>query len=673
MNMKELIEKGRGRIWQKPFLKNSARRELAFSILCGIAGLAGFILHFWDERISLAFYIASYLFGSVYMIKDVALASMKAKFEIDFLMLAAAIGAALLDRWADGALLLFLFSMGHSLEHYALDKARRSIKALATLAPKSALVRRDNNIVEIPIDDLRKGDIVIIKPNTKIAADGVVLKGSSSVDQSNITGESIPIEKEAFESSRDIQDIPKESIPLKNKVFSGTMNGQGYLEVEVTRDTNDTTLSHLIKLVNDAQHQESPTQAFTKKVEQVYVPAVLALVGTLNFAFLFINETFAESFYRAIVVLVVASPCALVISTPSAVLSGIARAARKGVLVKGGKALEQLGRINAIAFDKTGTLTRGEPRLTDIILLNNMTEKEAAALAVAVEGHSNHPIAKAIAKDGKERAGGQPLPHVSGFVSLMGRGVQAKYGNHAVVIGNKEIFKGKEDIAKLSAVSEKILEMEKSGKTAMLMKVGDDFEAAFAVMDTPREESVSVVKALERLGISRMVMLTGDNQAVADSVAARIGISEAIGNLLPENKVEAIIALMKQEKSVAMVGDGVNDAPAMANSSLGIAMGAAGSDVALETADVALMSDKIVNLPFALGLGRKTRKIIRQNLLISLGVILVMIPIALFGLTSIGPAVVIHEGSTLLVVFNALRLLKYDLQFEKLVKEPEAV
>lgn len=663
--MNELIKKSRGRVWRTPFVKNSARRELTFSILCGAAGLAGFFLDYWDERVSLVFYVASYMFGSVYMIKDVAASLMKARFEIDFLMLAAAVGAAFLDRWSEGALLLFLFSMGHSLEHYALDKARRSIKALASLAPKSALVRREGVVTEIPVEDLRKGDIVIIKPYAKIAADGIVIKGSGSVDQSNITGESIPVEKEAIDLNV-AREMQEESIPLKNRVFSGTMNGPGYLEALATRETQDTTLSHLIKLVNEAQRQESPTQAFTKKVEQIYVPAVLALVGALNFAFLFIDETFAESFYRAIVVLVVASPCALVISTPSAVLSGIARAARRGVLVKGGKALEELGRLKAIAFDKTGTLTRGEPRLTDIMLLNKMSEKEAAALAVAVEEQSDHPIARALATDGKKKAGDQPLPQITEFVSLTGRGVQARLGNTKVAIGNKEIFNNQDDAAKMAAISSVIEEMEMNGKTTMLMKVGNNFEAVFGVMDTPREESARVIKALEKLGIKRMVMLTGDNQAVANSVAAKVGIEEAMGNLLPENKVKAIERLKREEGHVAMVGDGVNDAPAMAQSSLGIAMGAAGSDVALETADVALMSDKIEYLPFSVGLGRKTRKIIKQNLLISLGVIAVMIPVAIMGLTAIGPAVIIHEGSTLLVVFNALRLLKYDLPLNKL-------
>lgn len=657
--MNELVKKGRGQSLNLRFIRNTARHELIFSILCGATGMTGFVLHFWDETISLPFYIASYLFGSVYMIRDVVTGLSRGRFEIDFLMLAAAVGAAFLNRWSEGSLLLFLFSMGHSLEHYALDKAHRSIAALAALAPKSALVKRNGKTIEIPIEELRKGDIVIIKPNTKISADGVVIKGASAVDQSNITGESIPVDKEAIVSG---DDFCEERISMKNKVFSGTMNGQGYLEVRVTRETNNTTLSHLVRLVNEAKQQESPTQAFTKKVEKIYVPVVLALVFVLNFAFLVVDETFSESFYRAIVVLVVASPCALVISTPSAVLSGIARGARKGILIKGGKALEELGLIKALAFDKTGTLTRGEPRLTDLITLNNMSQIEAAALAAAVEGHSDHPVGRAIAMGGKALAGDYSLPQVTEFSSLTGRGVEAKVGGTKVVIGNKEVFKGKEDALKIQALEHKIIEMENSGKTTMLMKVGDEFEAALAVMDVAREENPQVMIRLRLMGLKRIIMLTGDNQAVADSVAANTGISEAVGNLLPEGKVEAIKSLRVQEKHVAMVGDGVNDAPAMAHSSVGIAMGAAGSDVALETADIALMSDKITGLPFAIGLGRKTRRIIKQNLLVSLGVIAIMIPLALFGLTAIGPAVLIHEGSTLVVVFNALRLLKYDLR-----------
>jgi Zn2+/Cd2+-exporting ATPase len=585
--------------------------------------------------------------------KDLTSSVLKGKFEIDFLMFAAAVGAGMLNKWSEGALLLFLFSMGHALEHLALDKAHKSIAALAELVPKSAWIRKNGAVIEVPIEDLKIGDIVIIRPNSKIAADGLITTGSSCVDQSNITGESIPVEKYTFQGKE------ADEVPNNCRVFSGTMNGQGYLEVKVTKSTNDTTLSHLIRLVNEAKAQESPTQLFTEKVERVYVPLVLTMVFLLNFAFLVIDEAFVDSFYRAITVLVVASPCALVLSTPSAVLSGIARAARMGILMKGGKPLEELGRLRALAFDKTGTLTKGEPHITDVIALNGLANEEIMKLVVAVEQQSDHPLAKAIVKDGLKMLNGTILPQIKGFVSLTGRGVRADAGGKAVVIGNKETFTSAEDAEKIGLITSQIELLENQGKTTMLVNVDGEFIAILALMDMPREENIRVIAALKKLGILKIVMLSGDNQRVADSVAAQIGITEAVGNLLPQNKAHAIKKIRETEHIVAMVGDGVNDAPAMASSSVSIAMGAAGSDVALETADVALMADNLINLPFAIGLSQKTRKIIKQNLFISLGVIAVMVPMALLGLTSIGPAVLIHEGSTIVVVFNALRLLKY--------------
>jgi Zn2+/Cd2+-exporting ATPase len=637
-------------------LLGNENRELHFSILSGATLATGFVISFWNEAVSLPFLIAAYFFGSFYMVKDLAGAVLKGRFEIDFLMFAAAVGAGILNKWSEGALLLFLFSMGHALEHLALDKAHKSIAALADLAPKSALIRRDGKIVEVPVEDLQIGDVVVVKPNSKIAADGVIVAGSSCVDQSNITGESIPVEKFFYHGEKD------DLAPSTCRVFSGTMNGHGYLEVKVTKATNDTTLSHLIRLVNEAKAQESPTQLFTEKVEKIYVPIVLTFVVLLNFAFLVVDEAFRDSFYRAITVLVVASPCALVLSTPSAVLSGIARAAHKGVLMKGGKPLEELGRIRVLAFDKTGTLTKGEPHITDVIPLNGFSKHDIIRIVVAVEQQSDHPLAKAIVKDGLKMLNGTILPNVKGFVSLTGRGVQATADGKQVVIGNMEIFSAAEKTEKTNVISQHIETLENQGKTTMLVNMDGEFVAILALMDMPRAENIEMIAAIRKLGIDKIVMLSGDNQRVADSVAAHIGITEAWGNLLPENKALAIKRIRKDEQRVAMVGDGVNDAPAMANSSVSIAMGAAGSDVALETADVALMADNLNNLPFAIGLSQKTRKIIKQNLVISLGVIAIMVPLALFGITSIGPAVLIHEGSTIVVVFNALRLLKYKLE-----------
>ncbi len=635
--------------------------ELIFSIICGVLLGIGFGLSFIDavpDWASLALYIAAYFFGGYFTAKEAIETVMQGDFEIDFLMLIAAIGAAILGEWAEGALLLFLFSMGHALEHYAMNKARKSIAALAELAPKTALLKKDGKTEEVGIEALRIGDVIIIKPNSKISADGVVVSGKSSVNQAPITGESMPVDKvpvadpdRDYKADKDIKD--------ENRVFSGTINGNNTLEVKVIKEAKDSTLSRLVKLVNEAQTQKSPTQRFTDTFEKYFVPAVLLLVIILNFAFLVIDETFGQSFYRAMAVLVAASPCALAISTPSAVLSGVARAARGGVLIKGGRPLEDLGVLTALAFDKTGTLTEGKPKLTHVIPWNGISENELLTTAVAVEALSDHPLAKAIVKDGKERLSAMDIPQADNLEAVLGKGIKAQLSGNTIYIGNRSLFEALDNKKPLQDLAEKVQSLEEAGNTTMIVRKDNDYIGIIALMDTPREDAKPTLEKLKKTGIKRMIMLTGDNQKVADAVAKEIGLTDAWGGLLPEQKVASIKELLKKENKVAMVGDGVNDAPAMAISTVGIAMGAAGSDVALETADIALMSDKLENLPFAIGLSRKSKGIIRQNLWISLGMVAVLIPLTISGIASIGPAVLMHEGSTLLVVFNALRLLAY--------------
>jgi len=635
--------------------------ELIFSIICGICLGIGFGLHFIETLpavVPLIFYIAAYFFGGFFTAKEAVTAIGKGEFEIDFLMLVAAAGAGILGDWAEGALLLSLFSLGHALEHYAMGKAKRSIAALAELTPKTALLKSGQ---EVDVETLKTGDIILIKPDTKIPADGIIIAGNSSVNQAPITGESIPVEKQAL---ADPQITPEKADKLeaRYKVFAGTINGNGSLEVMVSRLSSGSTIARLIKLVNEAQSGKSPSQRFTDKVQRYYVPAVLILVTALCFAFLVIDEPFSKSFYRAMSVLVAASPCALAIATPSAVLSGVARAARSGVLIKGGRPLEDLGTLTALAFDKTGTLTEGRPKLTNIISLNGASEEELLQLTVAVESLSDHPLGKAIVKDSKTRLHNAVLPAVSDLRSIAGKGISAKAGNDTIVIGNPALFE-KEQLPQ--ELAEKVARLQESGNTSMIVRRNEDYIGLIAVMDTPREEARQVLQDLRAAGIRRMIMLTGDNQQVADAVAAQTGLTEAWGDLLPEEKVAAIKKLKQDENKVAMIGDGVNDAPAMANSTVGIAMGAAGSDVALETADIALMGDKLSLLPFAIRLSRQAKSIIRQNLVFSLGMVAVLIPLTMLGIASIGPAIIAHEGSTLLVVFNALRLLVYKDQSGK--------
>ena len=633
--------------------------ELIFALGCGAMLGIGFAVEKLIPApawVSIGLFIGAYFCGGFFTLRE-AIDNLKRKrFEIDTLMLVAAAGAGALGAWAEGALLLFLFSLGHALEHYAMGRAKRAIEALAELAPETALVLRDGRLFEIPVEELVVGDNVTVKPDERVPADGFVIKGTTSINQAPVTGESMPVDKRPVVDQAEASADP-DGLDAAYRVYAGTINGGGLIEIEVTRKSNETTLAKVVKMVSEAETQKSPTQRFTDRFERVFVPSVLCLTVLLLFAWVVIDEPFRESFYRAMAVLVAASPCALAIATPSAVLSGVARAARGGVLVKGGGPLENLGSLKAIAFDKTGTLTEGRPRITDVVPAEGVAEDELLALAVAVEKLSNHPLARAIASDGADRIGERQLPEASDLASLTGRGVTARVGGEQVVIGKAEMF-GADGIAPLSdAMAKAIDKLRAEGRTTMVIRMGDRDLGAIGLMDTPREAAKKALERLRALGMTRMIMISGDNQKVAEAIAAEVGIDEAWGDLMPDDKVGAIRKLRDQGK-VAMVGDGVNDAPAMANATVGIAMGAAGSDVALETADVALMADDLAHLPFAVGLSRSTRGIIRQNLFVSLGVVALLVPATILGL-GIGPAVAVHEGSTLLVVFNALRLLAY--------------
>ncbi len=633
--------------------------ELVFASVCGVLLLSGWLTSFANFApawIPLAFYIGAYFFGSYFIVGGALKKLFKGRFEIDFLMLAAAIGAAILGAWAEGALLLFLFSVGHALEHYAMGRARHAIEALADLAPTTALVRRDGREFEIGVSDLAVGDIIIIKPDERIAADGFVVLGSSSVDQAAITGESIPVDKRPVVDRVHATKTARHLSP-EHLVFAGTINQYGALEVQVTQVASESALAHVVALVSQAETRQSPTQRFTENFERRYVPIVISIAVLLVFAFLVVDENFSTSFYRAMAVLIAASPCALAISTPSAVLSGVARAARGGVLIKGGDPLESLGRVRAIAFDKTGTLTNGTPRITDVVPYHLTSELELLTIAIAVERLSDHPLAAAIVRDGMDRIGSEPVPLAMDMESITGRGVKATVDGQVVYVGKDALFRELDETAVPPDLTETLSRLESSGRTTMIVRRGNQYLGVVGLMDTPREAAKAAISQLRKLGIEKMLMISGDNQQVADAVAREVGLDQALGNLMPADKVETIKRL-RMEQEVAMVGDGVNDAPAMANASVGIAMGAAGSDVALETADVALMADDLSQLPFAVGLSRQTSRIIRQNLFISLGMVIVLVPATIFGLR-LGFAVLFHEGSTVAVVFNALRLLVY--------------
>lgn len=634
--------------------------ELLFTFSCGVFLLLGYGIEKLDPSFGIllpkAYYLLAYFFGGYYALKESIDNLRNKKFEIDTLMLVAAAGAAALGAWAEGALLLLLFSLGHALEHYAMGRAKRAIEALADLAPDVATVRRQGVVDEISVGQLIVGDIVLVQPNARLPADGFVIKGTTSINQAPVTGESMPVDKKPV-ANRETARSRLDSIDNSSRVYAGTINGSGGIEIEVTKKSSDSTLSRVVKMVSEADTRKSSSQRFTDKFEKVFVPTVLAIVFILLFAWVIVDEPFTDSFYRAMAVLVAASPCALAIATPSAVLSGIARAARGGVLIKGGAPLEELGSLDAMAFDKTGTLTEGRPSISDVMPGDKVTGNELLAITIAVESLSDHPLAKALSKDGRVLIGKFPTPVAEDLQNYIGQGISAKIDGEPVWIGKLEMF-GSNGIPQLEPETiDAVNRLRENGRTTLAVKHGDKDLGVIGLLDVARPQAKEVLNNLRDLGIKRMIMISGDHKVIAKAVGQEVGIDEVWGDLMPEDKVEAIKNLGKETK-VAMVGDGVNDAPAMANATVGIAMGAAGSDVALETADIALMADDLKGLPFAVGLSRKTRSVILQNIVISLGVVGFLVPATIMGL-GIGPAVAVHEGSTLIVVINALRLLVY--------------
>lgn len=617
-------------------------RELLFSLLSGLLLLVGWsggrLLDF-PGLLSLGFYLAAYLSGGWDVSRHAWHALRTRQFDTDLLMVMAALGAALLGNFAEGALLLFLFSLGHALEERALARARKAVRALADLAPKTALVRRGGREEEVPVAALLLDDRVIVRPGVRIPVDGVIVQGRSSIDQAPVTGESLPVDK-----------LPGD------KVFAGTINGEGALEVNVTRLAKDSTLARVMKMVEEAQAQKSPTQQTVERFERVFVPAVLALTVLVIAIPPLFGFPLRQSFLRAMTLLVAASPCALALGTPAAILTGVAQAARGGVLVKGGAHLENLGRLKAIAFDKTGTITHGRPEVTDILPFSGSREA-LLALAAGAEARSAHPLAQAIVR--AAQSSGIPLAQVEGVESLNGRGLRATSDGKTLWIGNQKLMEEAGADLPFEAL-QSAESLQQAGKTLMWVAVERQALGVMALADTLRPEAAPIVQALKQLGVAHTIMLTGDNPRSAAAIAAQAGLSEYRAGLLPEDKLTVIRQLVEAYGTVAMIGDGVNDAPALAHATVGIAMGGAGTDVALETADVALMGDDLSRLPFAVGLGRAARAVIQQNLTIALSVIVLLIVASLTGFIGLSLAVLIHEGSTLVVVTNALRLLGYQ-------------
>jgi Cd2+/Zn2+-exporting ATPase len=582
-------------------------------------------------------FAATILVGGYATIRRGLRALPRLQFDMNVMMTGAVMGAAAIGQWEEGAAVAFLYAVSNSLEAYTMDRARRSLRALVDLAPREARVRRDGAERVVPAEALRVRDLLLVYPGEKIAADGVVRGGASAVDQSPITGESLPADK-----------VPGDP------VYAGTLNGHGALEVEVTRPVADTTLARIIHLVEEAQAQRAPAQQFVDRFARYYTPAVLALaVGLAVGPPLLLGSHWGAWVYRGLALLVVSCPCALVVSTPVSIVSAIANAARRGVLIKGGAYLEELGRLRAVALDKTGTVTQGRPAVTDVLPADGTTADRLLALAAAVEARSEHPLARAIVEAAHRR--GLALPEARDLTALPGKGARASVEGRTLYVGNARLFGelGQASTPAFRAAAG----LAAQGKTAMLVGGLGGSLGVIAIADSLRAQSRAAVAGMREAGIAHVSLLTGDNAATARAMATALGADEVRADLLPEQKVAAVRELRARFGNVAMVGDGVNDAPALAAASVGVAMGAAGSDVALETADVALMADDLGRLPFLMRLGRSTLRVIRQNIALALLIKAVAIAAVFPGWLTLWLAVLGDMGASVLVTVNGMRLL----------------
>ena len=548
---------------------------------------------------------------------------------INALVTLAAVGAAIIGEYWEAAVVTFLFSLGSYLEARTMDKTREALRKLMELVPRVAHVRKGEEEVEIPAEEVRKGDLVIVRPGEKIPVDGKVAKGRASVNQAAITGESLPVEKAVGDS-----------------VFSGTINEAGYLEIETEKSGRDTTFARIIELVEEAQQEKARSQQLLEKFARYYTPGIIAVSAL---AYLVTKNPIT-----ALTLLVIACPGALVIATPVSIVAGIGNAARQGVLIKGGEHLEKAGKIQVVVLDKTGTLTRGRPQVTGL-LVNHGTETDLLLKAAAVEKLSEHPLAKPVV----ERAAGKgQIPEVTDFQVLPGHGVMAMLAEKKLCIGNRKLMQ-EQCIAIDTGIEERMAMEEKAGRTAVIVAEDQEILGVIFIADVPREDALTLVSRLKRTGVEKVVMLTGDNERTAGAIARQLGIDEFRAEMLPEEKLAVIKSLRQGGRIVAMVGDGINDAPAMAAADVGIAMGAAGTDVAMETADLVLMADRLDKLPYAIGLSRQTLRNIKQNVTFAVLVVLVLLMGVIGGVVMLTSGMLVHEASVLLVILDAMRLLKY--------------
>ena len=616
-----------------PFWRTPRALSTAASALLFLAGLALSVAGA-PEVARVAAYLSAIVVGGLPIFRA-AVAGLRARhLDMNVLMSAATVGAVGIGEWAEAASVVVLFAAGNALQVYAIDRTRGAVRALVRLTPNEVLVRRGGSEAVVPAEEVGVGETIVVRPGERLAVDGVVAEGASAVDEAPVTGESVPVEKGEGDN-----------------VYSGSLNGSGGLVVRATKRAGDSTLQRIARLVEEAQAKKAPAEQFVDRFSRVYTPIVVAAAVALAVVPPLLGGGFGEWFYRALALLIIACPCALVISTPVTVVSGIGAASRRGILIKGGAALEAAGRLKALAFDKTGTLTEGRPVVSSAAALDGKGEGEVLTLAAALERRSEHPLAHAIltAADGAE------LPPVSGFTSIAGRGAEGEVGGKRYLIGSPRLFSEKG--IDLDGAGEALGAVERAGETPVVLGDDDGPLAVFGLSDSLRPDAKATVETLRASGVGEIVMLTGDAEAPARRVAGELGI-EYRARLLPEQKIEAVRELVAEHGDAGMVGDGVNDAPALAASSVGFAMGAAGTDVALETADVALMQDDLPKLAEAVRLSRSAERIIRQNVAVSIAIKGLFVLLAPFGLVALWLAVLADMGTSIAVTLNGLRLFR---------------
>lgn len=624
-----------------PFYRKKENVLAGISLLFVILGYLFVDMRGESNPLPIAMFIIAILVGGVGIFKIGFRNLARFEFDMKTLMTIAIIGAAIIGEWEEAAVVVFLFAVSEALEAYSMDKARQSIRQLMDIAPPTALIKRAHgehfHELELPTEDIEIGDILIVKPGQKIAMDGIVISGLSAVNQAAITGESIPVNK-----------------TVNDEVFAGTLNEEGALEVRVTKRVEDTTIAKIIHLVEEAQAEKAPSQQFVDRFAKYYTPAIMIIAFLVAVIPPLLVGDWQHWIYQGLAVLVVGCPCALVVSTPVAIVTAIGNAARQGVLIKGGVHLEQLGHIEAVAFDKTGTLTKGQPAVTDIVTTETWSEDYVLQLVSAVEKQSQHPLAKAILNSLHDKNLPELVP--TDFQSVTGKGAYATVDNQIIYVGSMKWATTLTSVDK--NIESQVKNLQEQGKTVVAAVSNNQLIGLIAIADQLRHESKDVLKKLHALKVKHMVMLTGDAEPTAQAIATSLKMTDVRAGLLPEEKLMAIKDLRAQFGAVAMVGDGVNDAPALATANVGIAMGGAGTDAALETADIALMGDDLTKLPYTIGLSRKTLRIIKENIIFALVLKLIALLLVIPGWLTLWIAIFADMGATLLVVFNSLRLIR---------------